>query len=121
MRLIDADALMAQLEDRQAFLVKGWGYRDHYARGFDEAVERVQKASTLDAVEVEHGRWEKYPHLYGYLCCSKCHDAYIWEEWLKDGKWNYCPNCGAKLDLPNTTEQTVDALNRMGEKVHGGE
>ena len=54
---IDADALMIQLENRQASLVRGWGYRDQYTRGFDEAVEQVQKASTLDAMEVVHGQW----------------------------------------------------------------
>lgn len=52
MRLIDADALMIQLENRQAVLVKEWGYRDHYTRGFDEAVDKVGNAPSVDAVEV---------------------------------------------------------------------
>lgn len=51
-RLIDANALMEQLEDRQAFLVKEWGYRDHYTRGFEEAVDKVGNAPVVDAVEV---------------------------------------------------------------------
>ena len=50
--LIDRDSLMAQLEDRQAFLVKEWGYRDHYTRGFEEAVDKVEDQPTVDAVEV---------------------------------------------------------------------
>ena len=50
--LIDRDSLMAQLEDRQAFLVKEWGYRDHYTRGFEEAVDKVGNAPVVDAVEV---------------------------------------------------------------------
>ena len=52
----------------------------------------------VDAVEVVHGRWEEHPRMTGYLRCSQCHDANIWEDWLTDGKWNYCPNCGAKMD-----------------------
>lgn len=50
--LIDRDSLMAQLEDRQAFLVKEWGYRDHYTRGFEEAVDKVGNTPAVDAVEV---------------------------------------------------------------------
>ena len=61
-------------------------------------VERGIRATTVDAVEVVHGRWETVSSMLGYLCCSKCKDVYIWETWLEDGKWNYCPNCGAKMD-----------------------
>ena len=52
---------------------------------------------TVDAVEVVHGRWEK-AHIAGYLKCNCCKDAFIYEKWLESGKWNYCPNCGAKMD-----------------------
>ena len=48
-------------------------------------------------VEVVHGRWEHTEH-YGFLRCSKCKDVYVEDEWLADGKWGYCPNCGAKMD-----------------------
>ena len=53
---------------------------------------------TVDAVEVVHGRWETVPSSPGYLSCSQCKDVYIWETWPGDGKWNYCPNCGAHMD-----------------------
>jgi Zn finger protein HypA/HybF involved in hydrogenase expression len=33
---------------------------------------------------------------------------------------NYCPNCGAKMDLPSITEQTTKALEAMDRKAHGG-
>ena len=59
-RLIDCDSLMAQLEDRQAFLVKEWGYRDHYTRGFEEAVDKVGNAPAVDAVEVVRCKDCKY-------------------------------------------------------------
>ena len=55
----------------------------------------------VDAVEAVHGRWETVSSMLGYLCCSQCKDVYIWETWLGDGKWNYCPNCGAKMDGGN--------------------
>ena len=70
--LIDRDALMAQLEDRQAFLVKEWGYRDHYTRGFEEAVDKVGNAPAVDAVEVVRCKdckhREESPWFDGYRC-----------------------------------------------------
>ena len=51
----------------------------------------INDAPTVDAVEVVHGRWEEpYPL---YLVCSECGTAYV-----KYEKYNYCPNCGAKMD-----------------------
>ena len=108
-RLIDADALMAQLEDRKAFLVKEWGYRDHYARGFDEAVDTVDNAPTVDAVEVVHGRWEdEYGGAFANprYRCSVCKEkaTYRHEQDCLVG-WHevqaltdYCSHCGAKMD-----------------------
>ena len=95
--LIDRDSLMAQLEDRKAFLVKEWGYRDHYARGFDEAVDTVDNAPTVDAVEVVHGRWEEADDGDG-LICSVCREDFC-NIYLETDRFNYCPNCGAKMDL----------------------
>lgn len=35
----------------------------------------------------------------GYYTCSECCDVYIDKLWATSGrKWNYCPNCGAKMD-----------------------
>ena len=73
-----------------ALMKRGWSCTD--------AADFVNSFPDADAVEVVHGRWEEHPRMTGYLRCSKCHDANIWDDWLKDGKWNYCPNCGAKMD-----------------------
>ena len=62
-------------------------------------VKDLEGNPIADAVEVVHGRWETVSSMLGYLCCSQCKDVYIWETWLGDGTWNYCPNCGAKMDL----------------------
>lgn len=51
-----------------------------------------------DVAPVRHGRWEKYKYATGVVRCSVCIDVYIDEEWITDGKWNYCPNCGARID-----------------------
>jgi hypothetical protein len=52
-----------------------------------------------DAAPVVHGRWDKHKTMHGFVYCSACRDVYLDAEWLADGKWTYCPNCGAKMDL----------------------
>ena len=43
----------------------------------------------------EHGRWEEEPFLLGTTnVCSLCGEYYG----MPHGKFNYCPNCGAKMD-----------------------
>lgn len=45
---------------------------------------------------VVHGRWEKSQY-NGYLVCSACRDVYVFDNWVDNKKWNYCPNCGADM------------------------
>ena len=84
-RLIDADALL------------------EYARReccFPGAVmfHQVVNAPTVDAAPVVHGRWVDNVDENGFLrnawrTCSSCGGL----NWSK--KPNYCPHCGAKMDL----------------------
>ena len=76
-------------------------YKAGYAKGYADAKKNEK-----------HGRWIKitYPGCVAYKC-SAC------------GDWGYyghkhCPECGAIMDLPNITENTRKALEKMGENVH---
>ena len=62
-----------------------------------EVLREIYKKVTTPTVEVVHGRWEQAKY-HGFLRCSECKDVYIYDAWVADGKWNYCPNCGAKMD-----------------------
>lgn len=56
-------------------------------------VADVDALPRVDAKEVVHGRWEKSEP--GYRICSHCKaDVAIFSDHR-----NYCPNCGAKMDL----------------------
>lgn len=56
-----------------------------------DPVEGIKNLPTVDSVEVVHGRWMHHENDIAY--CSNCEaDA------VEDGT-NYCPNCGAKMDL----------------------
>lgn len=92
---IEREALLEQLEERQAFLLNEYGYHDYYTRGFEEAVDKVQDFQAADVAPVRHGRWEVY--LGGKeLMCSYCKTTF-WDEEQVGGS-NYCPNCGARMD-----------------------
>ena len=86
-RLIRPGDLIATLRDDP----------DINGKNFARVKRHIDNAPTVDAMEVVHGRWETVSSMLGYLCCSNCKDVYIWETWLGDGKWNYCPNCGADM------------------------
>lgn len=51
----------------------------------------VSRAKKVDAVEVVHGKWIRR---HNETKCSKCKFIY----YSNHDDFNYCPNCGAKMD-----------------------
>ena len=100
-RLIDADALIASMGLENA--VK-WGNKDGHQQEHSystlmryEIKREIDSQPTVDAVSVKHGRWGLSDY-NGFCLCSVCRDCYIDDTWTTTGKWQYCPNCGAKMD-----------------------
>lgn len=64
-----------------------------------KSARTLKKIPAADVVPVVHGRWE-YNHptinTYGQLRCSIC-DWWTLDPSV-DGAYNFCPNCGAKMD-----------------------
>lgn len=56
----------------------------------------IEDIPAADVAPVRHGTWEITP-TYGVLVCSVCRDCYIDENFLDGKKWNFCPECGAKM------------------------
>lgn len=91
MELVDREKLIAQYSANSE------------SKGFMElvqddcVVEALKKAEVVDAVPVVHGRWIMKetcgPHTGAWHCsvCDKVPRSLCSE--------NYCPNCGAKMDL----------------------
>lgn len=80
-RLIDADALIKSTDKESVHM---W---------------QIALAPTVDLVK--HGHWIEVQRIHEKdhtaICeCSLCGDTV----WVYDGQraWNYCPNCGAKMD-----------------------
>lgn len=69
--------------------------------GMDAIIEVIEDMDTVDAEPVRHGRWihgwtfMPLPKGVIWANCSLCDMDYNGP----DDKANYCPNCGAKMDL----------------------
>ena len=62
----------------------------------DDTLDYIDSEPAADVAPVRHGRWvEKEKYTFGIMCdCSLCENRI-----LDNGHpWNYCPNCGAKMD-----------------------
>ena len=107
MRLINADEIL--LNDESEY-TKTMLEVDDTVKTIITAVHNniqtlIQKALTIDAEIVRHGKWEKvkcntildkavFSHA---LKCSEC-GKWKFENLLITQKFYYCPNCGAKMD-----------------------
>ena len=63
--------------------------------------DMIDDAPTVDAVEVVHGRWKDSDFINGMMTCTNCGVQRNPKFKIGGGAWNYCPNCGAKMDGGN--------------------
>ena len=104
MRLIDADAL------RDVYLryseAPHLGLKGDMTQGMRMAVstciELLDNERTVDAVEVVHSAWKLNGD--GSGTCQNCHRT-TKGVWDYDNWYNYCPDCGAKMDLPEVQNE----------------
>ena len=101
-RYIDAETIPAlfneKFKETQKLIEAGETQLDNLAEDFAETEKIVLfKAPTADVQKVKHAKnlCEDFPSLFG---CSLCN-------WYDDDAttgttsvYNYCPNCGAKMD-----------------------
>ena len=104
-RLIDANALEQHCKNTKIIeLFPEWKdipyeMKNALIRYGKSWKEIIQNTPTVDAVEVVHGRWIETLVPDGYVQkasrmrkqCSVC-------GWTNACRYNYCPNCGAKMD-----------------------
>jgi len=84
MRLIDADALCEK--------ANGLNWKER------SVIQHALRVSpTIEAEPVRHGRW--VDKMVRDWHCSECGKKASFDGYCYDDKPNYCPNCGAKMDL----------------------
>ena len=72
-----------------ALVGKGMSY-------YGELIGCIEDARAADVAQVRHGRWEwDTEDIYR---CSNCAEKSHVKEVMGHPEWDYCPNCGAKMD-----------------------
>lgn len=67
---------------------------EHYPSWYADKIKALPSA---DVVPVEHGKWIESANFdTGFWVCSKC--RFVSEAIAAHKLYNYCPNCGAKMD-----------------------
>lgn len=91
-RLIDANALLETLCDCCSLQQQEMCKNDPVCA----TALVIAEYPTVDAVEVVHGQWIE-EEIYDKIICDVC--GHEWNIFDNDTEtFNYCPNCGAKMD-----------------------
>lgn len=111
--LISREAAVQMLREKaQGYFVSMFATSDecHVARvAATECAAEVKNLPTVDAEPVRHGRWYKPiggmmpPEHHGRHRCSVCNQLAYYERPGREGLSDYCPNCGARMDLEEET------------------
>lgn len=108
-RLIDADALVAELKDNRdndSNRYMYWYQKEERDAKYDFAINWIYDAPTVDAVEVVHAAWtdkgfctncgyRAYIACVGFNCTGGIRVEYE--------RTPYCAGCGAKMDRKDDT------------------
>lgn len=97
---IEREAFLNDIKERYCLPCKGAGkdYNGCKCRAcwVDDMCDEVIDAPAADVAPVVHGKWIED---HDYLKCPECGVMVKWDFTFFDiGNWNYCPNCGAKMD-----------------------
>lgn len=112
MRLIDAEHL-------KRWILARWEKTDprsEYPLRAIDIIDQLDREDTIDAEPVRHGRWtvtylkhielaNDEGHVYIHFAkCSECGNEAImqfvdYNESFKEWYTDYCPHCGAKMDM----------------------
>lgn len=76
-----------------ALVGKGMSY-------YGELIGCIEDARAADVAEVVHGQWlldSRWPS-WKHRECSRCKITFPRTTEVADQYWQYCPNCGARMD-----------------------
>ena len=89
---IEREALLREIERRDRLMVGDKTISVGALKRF------ILNRLSADVAPVRHGRWEMNSDRPDNIICTNCDVGFdVWKHEAKD--FNYCPNCGAKMDL----------------------
>lgn len=88
---IEREAALHEIERREALMVGDKCVSVAAMKSF------IKNRPAAAVAPVVHGRWIEDSD---YLKCPECSVMVMWDFAFFDdiGNWNYCPNCGARMD-----------------------
>lgn len=99
---IEREALREAFDNADADIVEEYGDGDcDWGFGRKNVLEVINSVPAADVAPVRHGRWELC-RLENCAICSACGDEHYLGTMHQFSR-NYCPNCGAKMDLKEGT------------------
>lgn len=103
-RYIDADALKDYVNSISTHWLNEWDTLGVLAA--------IDKAKTVDVQEVKHGKWIPIDPT-GYIGLTKCSECgkIFW-------KFNFCPNCGAKMDKESEDKTMIESTKKNDNVNH---
>ena len=90
-RYINADILLDKLYDHEFITLCP----------LDEVSDVIDYCPTVDAEPVRHGYWIAVDEYCGHakeFKCSVCENTVEYGHYTRTCDYDYCPNCGAKMD-----------------------
>lgn len=96
MRLIDADALVADIKEGL------WDWNTDSLDGITattalkQTITDINNAPTIEAEPIRHGHWKRVST--DNWSCSNCNSWWYSDEEDFRAEMKYCPNCGTKMD-----------------------
>lgn len=98
MRLIDADGAIKRIEENIRVYCEESSFGYYLA---ETAIDEINVMPTVDIKPTKHGHWVEYPKPH-YFKCSECKYIVPYRKAVSvngEREYDYCPNCGAIMDL----------------------
>lgn len=86
---------MTEYIERKRAIVDACNSLELYPSEYEKLEDALNKIPAADVAPVVHGEWIGKPIAgYSSVRCSNCRTVYS----DNNGRWNYCPNCGATMN-----------------------
>lgn len=86
---------MTEYIERRRAIVDACNSLELYPSEYAKLEDALNKIPAADVAPVVHGEWIGKPIAgYSSVRCSNCRTVYS----DNNGRWNYCPNCGAIMN-----------------------